>query len=565
VAELRAMLGARLPRYMIPQRIIVVDRIPLTDNGKLDEAALTGSDPDVRLESPTGPETPTEAALADLLSECLAAPETQRDVTTDFVELGLDSIVALSVVRAARRRGIGLRARLILETNTVRDLAAAVDAETTALTATRLNDNGPIPLLPAARWIYEYGSPRRLGQVEAIRLRGGIDGDRLRDALAAIVDGHEMLRTRLDRTTMTLLPCSPTETRPEVLTEIAAEPGEAVVADHGMRLLESLDPERGVLLSGVWLVPPNDAPTGESVLLLAAHVLALDPVSWRVVLGELDAALTMPDTPVREHTGYRRWAGVLAARAGRLDTAPFWASQLVGDDPDLGVRRVDPDRDRAGDLDVSISFADAETTARLLDSGWPVHDVLVTAAARTVTRWRQRRGQPTPVPLLALETHGRAHALIDEADDLDTTETVGLLTAIYPLRMSDATPAQVGQQLAGIPGDGIDYGLLRYLRSDTAEQLGSYPEPQLLLNYLGRADLPVTGLRLYRELLAGLTPVPEPDLVVRHELSIFAAVLTVGGQSVLTTQWRALPSILSSANIAALQGLFDEALREILS
>jgi mycobactin peptide synthetase MbtF len=66
-------------------------------------------------------------------------------------------------------------------------------------------------------------------------------------------------------------------------------------------------------------------------------------------------------------------------------------------------------------------------------------------------------------------------------------------------------------------------------------------------------------------LLAGLTPVPERDLAVRHELAIFAAVLTLGGQSVLTTQWRALPGILSSANIAALQRLFDEALREILS
>ena len=53
-------------------------------------------------------------------------------------------------------------------------------------------------------------------------------------------------------------------------------------------------------------------PTGQSVLLLAAHVLAMDPASWQVVLGELDAALHAlvagkTPAPVREHTSYRRW------------------------------------------------------------------------------------------------------------------------------------------------------------------------------------------------------------------------------------------------------------------
>jgi mycobactin peptide synthetase MbtF len=305
------------------------------------------------------------------------------------------------------------------------------------------------------------------------------------------------------------------------------------------------------------------------VLLLAAHVLALDPVSWRVVLGELDAALAGPDTPVLEHTSYRCWADALTARAGRLDTAPFWAAQLDGDDPDLGARRVRPDCDRAVDLDVSMASVDAETTARLLDSGQPVHDVLVAAVARTVTRWRQRRGQPTPAPLLALETHGRADALFDGAGDpaeaVDTADTVGMLTSIYPLRVDDSEPARVAQQLADIPGDGIDYGLLRYLRADTAEQLSRHREPQLLLNYLGRADVAGTGLHLGRELLAGLPSVPEPDQAVRHELSIFAAVLTVGDQLVLTSQWRALPDVLSGADIAALQTIFQRAVRELVS
>ncbi|BCI86416.1 hypothetical protein NIIDMKKI_16220 [Mycobacterium kansasii] len=248
-AELRTMLGERLPRYMVPQRIVVVDEIPLTANGKLDEAAL----PDVDAGTVgSAPETATESTLAELLSEMLQIPEV--DVTADFLELGLDSIVALSVVQAARRRGIPLRARLILECNNIRELAAAIDAETTGAARDAEHSTEPIPLLPNAIWVYEYGEPRRMGQVEAIRVPEGITAEQLRAALTAIVDGHEVLRSRLDRTSMVLVPTPVGDFFDE-----AAVSGDlpAAVTAHAEKALESLDPERGSLLSARWLRPPS--------------------------------------------------------------------------------------------------------------------------------------------------------------------------------------------------------------------------------------------------------------------------------------------------------------------
>ncbi|OBG72286.1 MULTISPECIES: non-ribosomal peptide synthetase [unclassified Mycobacterium] len=561
-AELRGMLGARLPRYMVPHRIVLVDAIPLTGNGKLDEAALAALDTAEAPGSATAPQTATETALAELLAELLG--QSQIDVAADFLQLGLDSITALSVVQAARARGIALRARLVLECSNVRELAEAIDSEAAAAAALRPadEDTGPMPLLPNGRWLYEYGDPRRLAQTEAIRLPASVTREQLRAALGAVVAAHEVLRTRLDRASMTLVPTSP----PEVLTEVAV-PGDprAVVVDQVAQAVERLDPERGSLLAAVWLRPA----AGESVLLLAAHVVALDPASWRVVLGELGAALQAaatghPPAPLREHTSYRRWAAALAERAGRLDTADFWAAQLAGPDPDLGARRLDPERDRARDLLVRTAAADADTTRRLLGSGLPLPTLLVAATAAALTRWRRQRDQPTPPPLLALETHGRADDLVD-ATGIDTGDTVGLLSSIYPVRVDSTDPARVGEQLASIPGDGLDYGLLRYLRDDTARRLAAFPGPQVLLNYLGAAHAAGgTGLTLQRELLAGVSPVPEPDLAVRHELTIAAMVLTVDDQRVLASQWRALPDILSDADIAALQQLWLETLREMV-
>jgi mycobactin peptide synthetase MbtF len=181
-----------------------------------------------------------------------------------------------------------------------------------------------------------------------------------------------------------------------------------------------------------------------------------------------------------------------------------------------------------------------------------------------VTRWRKARGQPTPAPLLALETHGRADTLVQSTSTVDTSDTVGLLSSIYPLRVDSTDPRRVGELRAAIPGDGLDYGLLRYLRSDTAEQLAALPGPQLLLNYLGAAHSSGTGLRLDRNLLAGMSPVPEPELAVRHELTILALVVRAGDRQMLGSQWRALPGILDDSDITALQELWNEALEEMV-
>ncbi|OBK41399.1 non-ribosomal peptide synthetase [Mycobacterium sp. 1245111.1] len=563
VIELRGMLAARLPRYMVPQRIVAVDEIPLTSNGKLDEAALVATDSTALTESGGAePETETESVLAEVLTEILRVGRV--DPNADFLELGLDSIVALSVVQAARRRGIALRARLILECASVRELAAAIDAEAAAgkPIADTETGSGPIPLLANAHWLYEFGEPRRLAQAEAIRLPDGVTGEQLRTALATIVAGHEVLRSRLDRATMSLHAAQSVDILTE--TTVSGDLRDAV-ATQTAQAIDGLDPEHGKLMTAVWLRPQ----TGQSVLVLAAHVLALDPVSWQVVLGELDAtmhALMAGNTPapVREHTSYRRWVRAMTIRAESLDSEPYWTTQLAGDDPELGQRRLAPASDRAAGLLVRTAMLDVDATARLLKSGLPVFDVLIAAASRMITRWRRQRGQPTPPPLLALETHGRADSLFDTT--VDTSETVGLLSAIYPLRVDTDDPRRVRELLAAIPGDGVDYGLLRYLRGDTAGRLAAFDGPQVLLNYLGRAEVGGTsGLWLDRGLLNGVSPLPEPDLAVRYELSLVATVLGSGEHQVLVTQWRALPDILSESDIAALQQLWTQSLEEMVS
>lgn len=569
VGELRRMLTAALPRYLVPHHILLVDEIPLTTNGKVDDARLAALDPGRRFGGFAGPMTDTEKVVADVLADVLDTRTV--DVTADFLDLGLDSIVALSVVQAVRRRGLVLRARLMLECSNVRELAAAIDADAHhAAVDDTPAESGPIPLLPNGCWLYQYGDPRRLAQTEAFRLPEGTTAGQLRTLLRTVIDGHEVLRTRLDRVTRTLVPHEPRD----VLTEITGS-GRLVdsVAEQAALSVDRIDPQQGSMLDAVWLRHP-DAPGG--VLILTAHVLALDPASWRIMVGELETAWHAlasgrQPTPVREHTSLRRWSRMLAERALKLDTADFWHRQFDGADPELGARRIDPQTDRMRDISVEMTFADAELTARVLSGPVPVTEVLATATARAITAWRRHRGQSTPPPLLALETYGRADTVVsaglgEDVHHVDTGDTTGLLSMIYPLRVTADDVHGVAEQVAAIPGDPIDYGLLRYLREDTAESLGAHRDPQVLLNYLGRIELDSTDHALLqdRSLLTGVTPIPEPDVAVRHELTIMAAVIDRDGSAVLGAQWRTLPDILSATDVATFQTMWLDALREVV-
>ncbi|TDO10046.1 mycobactin peptide synthetase MbtF [Mycobacterium sp. BK086] len=535
VPDLRSLLRNRLPRYMMPHRLVVVDTIPLTANGKVDESALAAAvTPDETLELPA---TPTEVALAQAITALLGI--TDVDIDADLLELGLDSIVALSLVQTARRSGLPLRARLVLECGTLRELAAAVDRDTAEDLAAGPEPEGPIPALPAVHWLYEHGDPRRLAQIEAITLPPDASADRLRLLLDGIATGHEMFRSRIDLPTMTFLPAD-RQTIPLTEVEVIGELGDAVT-EHAAAAIERLDPERGHLTEALWLHRPGDP----GVLVLVVHVLAMDPASWRIVLGELMANWsTAADESISgERMSYRRWACTLADRATQLDTVEFWLEQLDGEDPALGARRIRPRVDRFGDLAITVSVTEDDVTSGLLRAQVPIQDVLADACARLITRWRDERGEGGPVPLVALETHGRSGA----ADD-----TVGLLSAIYPLRI------RPGEPIPEIAGEPTDFALLRYARPDTAARLGGFRGPQVLLNYLGRLDLDAGSL-LDRGLLAGVPIMTEPNIAVRHELTLVAAI--AGGK--LVTQWRTVPDIFDDADVAALQSIWQDTLREL--
>ncbi|MFJ7246787.1 amino acid adenylation domain-containing protein [Kitasatospora sp. NPDC098652] len=131
--ELAARLADRLPRYLVPSRISVLDRLPLTANGKLDRAALQAlAAEDAATPRPyTAPRTPLEAALAEIWAAVLGTGRV--GVHEDFFALGGQSFTALRVIGRIAH-GLGRRVPLgtLLERRTVAGLAQWLEAGETA-------------------------------------------------------------------------------------------------------------------------------------------------------------------------------------------------------------------------------------------------------------------------------------------------------------------------------------------------------------------------------------------------------------------------------------------------
>ncbi|NNH71823.1 amino acid adenylation domain-containing protein [Nocardia uniformis] len=617
-SRLRLALSESLPAYMIPARILVLDRLPVNANGKLDghalstlaERALTADT------AAAAPSTPTEKSLGEVLAELFDGRVPGLD--DDFFALGVDSIVAISLVNKARRRGLSLTPRMVLATPTIRELAAALDSAETTTTATDAADYGEIQPLPVVSWMYEYGSYRRFTQTALLRLPANIQGAHLESALQTILDGYDTLRARLCDTPdgPRLVTRAPGGVRAaDILTRIELGANEILVAsahgpdseraadiesridgagDSGLELgpivhaaarsvTDDIDPRTGDLVRAVWFTGTDE---GE-VLLLTVHHLAVDVVSWHIMLAALAEAWAQADSGAQpqilpEVTSYREFSRRMWERAAEpevLAQRDYWVGQLAGPDPAVGTRVPDPRTDTWSSLRVATAATPVAVTERILASltrEEGVREFLLTALTMTLASWRDERDQdPTAGALIALEGHGRA----DTDLDTDTSNTLGWFTSVFPVRLGsgaatvdieraeqDPTAARallhsVTAHLAAIPHQGLDYGVLRY--ATRTPELVAAQHPQIEFNYLGRVDLsgqhPDSWSLLTGTLNESLPLDPEPDLPLRYTLDVISGIGTTPEGPALTTNWRWSDTLCTEADATRLTALWQRA------
>ncbi|BAT65575.1 non-ribosomal peptide synthase/polyketide synthase [Pseudomonas aeruginosa] len=548
---LAAHLAASLPEYMVPAQWLALERMPLSPNGKLDRKALPAPEVSVAQAGYSAPRNAVERTLAEIWQDLLGVERVGLD--DNFFSLGGDSIVSIQVVSRARQAGLQLSPRDLFQHQNIRSLALAAKAG--AATAEQGPASGEVALAPVQRWFFERAIPNRQhwNQSLLLQARQPLDGDRLGRALERLQARHDALRLRF-REERGAWHQAYAEQAGEPLWRRQAGSEEALLAlcEEAQR---SLDLEQGPLLRALLV----DMADGSQRLLLVIHHLAVDGVSWRILLEDLQRLYADLDADLGPRSSsYQAWSRHLHEQAGaRLDELDYWQAQLHDAPHALPCENPHGALENRHERKLVLTL-DAERTRQLLQEApaayrTQVNDLLLTALARATCRWS---GDASV--LVQLEGHGRE----DLGEAIDLSRTVGWFTSLFPLRLTPAADLgeslkAIKEQLRGVPDKGVGYGLLRYLAGEeAAARLAALPQPRITFNYLGRFDRQFDGAALLVPATESAGAAQDPCAPLANWLSIEGQVY--GGE--LSLHWSFSREMFAEATV---QRLVDDYAREL--
>ncbi|HEX8185311.1 MAG TPA: amino acid adenylation domain-containing protein, partial [Blastocatellia bacterium] len=477
--DLQSFLRERFPDYMVPANLVLLDQMPLTPNGKLDLQALPapdrahfGSEEEI-----VEPRTEVERLLSSIWCDVLGLEKV--GINENFFKIGGDSIIAIQIIARANKAGLNLRAEQIFRHQTIGEMAEAA-GKAPIIESTQGIVSGAVPLTPIQQWFFEQNLPDRHHYNQAVLLEVSptIDAHMLGTVVGHLMMHHDALRLRFAplEPGWSQFNAASDESKPFTYFDLSGLP-EARRAPAMEAAVEEM--QSSINLSEGPLLRAALFGLGEHTaarLFIAINHLAVDGVSWRILIEDLEAAclqvsrgeaISLPP----KTTPYKEWAESLVAyaRTDKLNRErDYWraASRLQAHRLPVDFPEGANSFASARKLTVSLSIEETEALLREVPKAYrtQIGDVLLTALAQAFCRWTGEN-----LLLVDMEGHGREEII----ENLDLSRTVGWFTTIYPTLLryevsSDPGEAlkSIKEQIRSIPNRGIGYGLLRYISDD---------------------------------------------------------------------------------------------------
>ena len=535
---LRQYLAGVLPSYMVPSFLMFIDEIPLSANGKVDRKALVAPDVSDMADTYVAPESEIEAILCTIWQEILGLERV--GVHDNFFALGGDSILSIQVVVKATEQGLGVTARQLFESQTIAQLAREVTIGHVVEV-----DQGPVEgalaLLPIHRQFLRTAEvdPHYFNQSVLLTPPADFTVSVLGELVEALYQRHDALRVRYRQDEQGHWQATHQAFDQEMLAQSVAHE----TLPEGANLFEympqrcgeiqsSLNITEGPLLRAVYFEGAQ-----EGRLLLAAHHLVVDGVSWRVILSDLEIAYAQLKSnhgvqlPAKTES-YQRWSEYVwseESRAQSQEEKAYWLAQHDVIAPFTTDYTVERAPNQASSR-AAVMQLDAETTEGLLKHchhayHTQINDLLLAGVYLGLRAWSDNDAFR-----VSLESHGR----MVEADAPDISQTVGWFTTVHPLLLSSGSEdvgeviKRIKEQLRAIPGEGAGYGVLREIIEDSELVEAAEAQPaQLIFNYLGQMDQVIGQESDFASAKEPIGPVYSPDYPREHQLS-FNGMVTGG-------------------------------------
>jgi amino acid adenylation domain-containing protein/non-ribosomal peptide synthase protein (TIGR01720 family) len=532
-SEIRRRLGSRLPAYMIPHAIAQLERLPFSPNGKIDHKALPalGRSPSPE-DSYRAPGSETERVIAEIWGQALR--KERVGVDENFFELGGDSILSIQIIARMRQAGLHATVRQLFQNQTVAELARSLEPGSwVRMEPPQAAVTGEVELTPMTAWFFEqeWRRPSHYNQAVLLRPRAPVDPASLAGAIEAILRHHDALRLRCRGGRCSIAAVDHSSILVNI--DLSAAPDRHKAFTSVVRQLqESLDLEQGPI-ARVGLIRTEG---GEERLLWVIHHLAVDGMSWRILLDDIERAYGMAlqnqtiDLGLKTHS-FAQWAEAqnqYAASDHLIDQIDYWRERAyaeVGSLPRDGADGLyDP-----GQADVVAVDLEPDKTRALIGElprryGAGVREALLLALTAAVSRCAGRNHVR-----FDMESHGREEFL----RGFDVSRTVGWFTSLYPVVLAeqDATLerrlAALSESIRRIPHNGQSYGLLHYLHPDpdVRKSLSSSPRSEILFNYLGQFDATFGEARFFARASESVGPTKGAFEPRPYPLEISASVL----------------------------------------
>ncbi len=577
----RDYLLTYLPEFMIPAFFVFLDALPLTANGKVDRHAL----PAFQIEEASAdheiaePRTETEEILLQIWQQVLGLE--RIDIHDNFFSVGGDSILSIQIVARARQANLSLTPRQVFLAPTIAELALSCASSPSSQIQTKQEpDVGPVPLTPIQCWFFEKNRhyPHHFNQAMLLRPRQALQRAALELAFHFLHLHHDALHLRFSvntakqwqQTIVDSKDIPATSVQTIDLSTLSTHEQRVQLERLATQAQASLHLTHGPILRALFI----DLGAADTRLLIVIHHLAVDSVSWRILLEDLQQIYTqiVQNQPVQlaqKTTSFRQWSYWLSEYAQSpelIREKDYWTTTVASYKPSpLPIEILAGENTVASTNSITVSLSQEETYSLLHRVAEVYHtqinDLLLTALAQCLMRWLGKNEV-----LIGLEGHGRE----DIAAGVDLSRTVGWFTSLYPVHLKIAehfslssTIKSIKEQLRAIPYNGIGYGLLRYLNQNeqVRNSLQVLPHPEVSFNYLGQLDQMQAehSLFTFAPESVGLSTYPEDERT--HLLVINCAI----SDRQFHCTWSYSLHRHSIGTIQKLATTFIEALRTILA
>ncbi|AOT06690.1 non-ribosomal peptide synthetase [Pseudoalteromonas luteoviolacea] len=507
--QLEEQLRDVLPAHMLPSSYVFLTQMPLTPHGKVDKPALrmqAKRQVNVPMTSSTDaehvlPESSPSRALLKVYRTLLKRPDLQPG--DDFFAVGGDSILSIQIATRARALGFDLAVSDVLTYPSIAQLSAHITQTSLNIDCassnqmTYLPSHGQASLLPTQHWFFEqqFALPTHWNQAVMLGINKNVSAGQLEAAVTVLIARHDSLRLAVAANNTLHFIDGLCASKVVHTYDLSAEDDWQGVWQNACQQWQ-----QSLQFNGTPLVRFIMADTGQqddkNRLCIIAHHLIIDGVSWRLVLEDLSHALQMRVTDdaislTPPKASIQQVSQVLQDHAEHRANMDDWLPAVQAASKQTYFDSCEEITAQLSVHSLQLTLTTAQTQALLTDAntayGTQIQTLLLAAVHLTLFKLTDAQSH-----VLMMEGHGR-EALQEQ---IDGSETLGWMTAMYPLHLF-VNATTVGDMIcaakeaqAAVQDKASDYGTLRYLHSDAKvrEALTIDTNKLVFFNYLGQLD-----------------------------------------------------------------------------